>query len=41
MLDINLLRPEKGGDPVRFTFFVSFSPLECVFFREDDDDDDE
>ena len=33
MLDINLLRPEKGGDPVRFvaTTFIPLSLLVVVF----------
>ena len=33
MLDINLLRPEKGGDPVRFvaTTFIPFSLLVVAF----------
>lgn len=32
MLDINLLRPEKGGDPVRFvaTTFIPLSLLAVV-----------
>jgi hypothetical protein len=28
MLDINLLRPEKGGDPVRF-IVTTFIPFRC------------
>lgn len=28
MLDINLLRPEKGGDPVRFVV-TTFIPFRC------------